>query len=258
MRVSFQTSSQLTEGNIHKAVRIFDSITRAEGMSSTIKILNAHEIVKHIHYLYHLDEAEKILELSPPLPIIQILNEEGRLSYQTPMNAASRSHDYKDIPDTQLRVDGSTKVQATLSTVVQDFIARKEAVDMQKFQLRLDAAVIGKHLETYINRSRTLTGKKQKGVDEKLTKYLAGPNVVVSKYLNTAISMVAWSQLVQACPYLVTTGEGLFEFLVGRSHARKEPKLVEFMLERARGLPIPANVNVCEELLLLAAVGSGI
>ena len=240
-------------------MRIFDSITRAEEMSPTIKILNAHEIVKHVHDLNHLDEPEKILEISPPLPIIQIFNEEGRLSYQTPMNAASRSYDYKDIPDTRLGVDASTEVQAILSTVVQDFIARKEAVDMQKLQLRLEAAVIGKHLEIYINRSRTIAGKKQKGVDEKLTKYLAGPNIVVSKYLNTAISMVAWSRLVQACPCLITTGEGLFEFLVGKSHARKEPKLVEFMLERARGLPIPANVNVCEELLLLlAAFGSGI
>ena len=69
--------------------------------------------------------------------------------------------------------------------------------------------------------------------------------------------MVAWSRLVQACPYLVNMGEELFEFLIGKSHARKEPKLVEFMLQRARGLPIPADVSLCEELLLLAAVGSG-
>ena len=128
------------------------------------------------------------------------------------MTTASHSHSYKGIPDTRLGVNESTEVQATLSTIVQDFIARKEAVDMQKFQLRLEAAVIGKHLETYINRSRTITGKKQKGVDEKLTKYVAGYNIVVSKYLNTAISMVAWSRLVQACPYLVTMGEGFFEF----------------------------------------------
>ena len=140
-------------------MRIFDSITRTEGMSSTIKILNANEIVKHIDNLYRLDDAEKILDLSPPLPIIQIISAEGKLSYQTPLNTTRQS---KSIADTPLGVDRSTEVQATLSTVVQDFIARKEAVDMQKFQLRLEAAVIGKHLETYINRSRTITGKKQK------------------------------------------------------------------------------------------------
>ena len=72
MRVYFQTSDHLTEGNIHRVMRIFDSITRTEGMSSTIKILNANEIVKHIDNLYRLDDVEKILDLSPPLRIIQI------------------------------------------------------------------------------------------------------------------------------------------------------------------------------------------
>ena len=135
---------------------------RAEGKTPTIKILNADEIIKRVHHLYYSEDAEKILDPSPPLPIIQISNEEGRPSYQTPLNTTSRSHDYKDMSVTRLGGgDGSTAVQPTSSTVVQEFIARKEAVDMQKFQLRFEAAVIGKHLEIYINRSRTITSKKQ-------------------------------------------------------------------------------------------------
>ena len=39
---------------------------------------------------------------------------------------------------------------------------RKEAVDIQKYQLRLEATVIEKHLETYINRARIKTSKKSK------------------------------------------------------------------------------------------------
>jgi len=46
--------------------------------------------------------------------------------------------------------------------------------------------------------------------------------------------------------------------LVGKNLAKKEPKL-DFMPEKAPELPNLANVNVCEELLiLLAAVRSGI
>ena len=61
---------------------------RAEGKTPTIKILNADEIFKHIHHLYYLEDAEKILDLYPPLPIIQISNEEGKPISETQMTAA--------------------------------------------------------------------------------------------------------------------------------------------------------------------------